>query len=234
MGTRLTPHPLFQPAKPFSQPFSLPSWLESNSILDLLPIHSSKWLDRSGNGNHGTNHGATLVSTGRYGFGFEFDGVDDYIDCGNDSSLTPALSLSCAVWFYVLNWVTNDGIVTRMTGSHTHNWNLYLYEGKELGCLIGTGSGYDRITSSVGNLDVNQWIHAVYTYDGTSRLFINGSIQDNISTSTMSRLESTPLNIGIKYTSGASPYRGIIDQVTLYPFALNSSDVELLYNLGKP
>ncbi len=42
--------------------------------------------DSSGNGNDGVVHGATWVE-GKYGKALSFDGVDDYVNCGNDGSL---------------------------------------------------------------------------------------------------------------------------------------------------
>ena len=50
----------------------------------------------------GTNNGATL-STGRKGEAngsYSFDGVDDYIDCGNDESLDITDEITISAWIY--------------------------------------------------------------------------------------------------------------------------------------
>lgn len=49
---------------------------------------NTKVLDLSGNMNHGTISGA-LWSAGNHGYSLLFDGGDDYIDCGNNSTLNP-------------------------------------------------------------------------------------------------------------------------------------------------
>ncbi|MCK4624993.1 MAG: hypothetical protein KAV00_06770, partial [Phycisphaerae bacterium] len=46
-------------------------------------------LDTSGNGNHGTIHGATWTK-GRVGGGLRFDGVDDYVEVPKSASLNSA------------------------------------------------------------------------------------------------------------------------------------------------
>ena len=43
--------------------------------------------DSSGNGNDGTFNGDPQWVVGYFGGALEFDGSDDYIDCGNDPSL---------------------------------------------------------------------------------------------------------------------------------------------------
>ena len=56
--------------------------------------------DMSGNGNHGTVHGASL-SVDRFGQenqAYFFDGVDDYIDLGNSTSLNPANLITVSAW----------------------------------------------------------------------------------------------------------------------------------------
>ena len=56
--------------------------------------------DISGNGNHGTVHGAS-ISADRFGQenqAYFFDGVDDYIDLGNSTSLNPANLITVSAW----------------------------------------------------------------------------------------------------------------------------------------
>jgi len=55
--------------------------------------------DESGRGNDGTIHGATWT-TGISGKALQFDGVDDYVDCGNDASLNIIGDMSIEAWVY--------------------------------------------------------------------------------------------------------------------------------------
>jgi hypothetical protein len=52
-------------------------------------VQGGQLLDISGNGNHGTISGAMLTKDG-----MKFDGVDDWINCGNDTSLRTTNNLT--------------------------------------------------------------------------------------------------------------------------------------------
>ena len=53
--------------------------------------------DSSGLGNQGTIHGAKRVAVGN-GYALRFDGVDDYVDCGNGESLNLLGPLTLEAW----------------------------------------------------------------------------------------------------------------------------------------
>ena len=56
--------------------------------------------DISGNGNHGTVYGVITVADrfGQENQAYFFDGVDDYIDLGNSTSLNPANLITVSAW----------------------------------------------------------------------------------------------------------------------------------------
>ena len=65
--------------------------------------------DFSGEGNHGTINGASWKD-GRYGWALEFDGVDDYVDCGdNTGEGEGAITLSAWVKADSITSVDGDG-----------------------------------------------------------------------------------------------------------------------------
>ena len=73
--------------KPFSPKIYKPQ--DGSCVLDLdcRDIRGSKIYDRSGKGNHGAITGA-VIKPMNYGLPvLDLDGVDDYINCGNDDSL---------------------------------------------------------------------------------------------------------------------------------------------------
>ena len=53
--------------------------------------------DRSGNGNDGTIVGAQWI-TRRSGYCLEFDGIDDYVDCGHGASLDLTGAVTLEAW----------------------------------------------------------------------------------------------------------------------------------------
>ena len=54
----------------------------------------------SGNSNNGTAVGGVVMNMtgGKYGGAAQFDGVDDYVDAGNSSSLSPISTLTVSFW----------------------------------------------------------------------------------------------------------------------------------------
>src|SRR5437016_8161965 len=56
--------------------------------------------DDSGNANHGTINGAQDVA-GKVGRAREFDGIDDYIEVPDSSSLHPTGAITIAAWVYL-------------------------------------------------------------------------------------------------------------------------------------
>jgi len=71
--------------------------------------------DASGNGNDGTIYGATWVN-GKYGKALSFDGVEDYVDCGNDVSLNFERTDPFSIEAWVKTLDTDGQIVVRMGG----------------------------------------------------------------------------------------------------------------------
>jgi len=59
--------------------------------------------DVSGYGNNGTIYGASWVDTRdpKLGYALSFDGVDDYVNCGNDLSLFPSDAITFEVYVKV-------------------------------------------------------------------------------------------------------------------------------------
>ncbi|PKP54297.1 MAG: hypothetical protein CVT90_01995, partial [Candidatus Altiarchaeales archaeon HGW-Altiarchaeales-3] len=103
--------------------------------------------DHSGNGNHGTNHGATFVS-GVSGKALEFDGKDDYVEIADDASLDITNEITIESWikpniispFYQV-------IVTKGadTGSNNFNYDQYLRSNDEIAFYFSKGSSKGNI-----------------------------------------------------------------------------------------
>jgi len=68
--------------------------------------------DWSSYGNDGTSMGMnhpTLVS-GKFGSALSFDGVDDFVDCGNDASLNITGDITIEAWIYPVE-IKNEMVV---------------------------------------------------------------------------------------------------------------------------
>ena len=95
-------------------------------------------------GNNGTIHGATQVD-GKVGKALSFDGVDDYVDCGKDSSFEFNESITICQWIKPNNISRDLGLITKgdawtlrtstsgvkfSYGDIDNNWNGYSITGQ--------------------------------------------------------------------------------------------------------
>ena len=160
---------------------------------------------------------------------WDFDGSDDYINCGTDSSLKPTSAYSVSGWFKLDGLVaTQKTIISNDNNSGYMTWvandKLWFYH---------FDTGWRTITSNT-TLVADTWYHFALTWDlssTTGKMYING-VYDNQNTSfNQVTYLSTPVYIG---TYGPSVYyEGNIANVQIYSRTLSSTEVLHNYNALK-
>ena len=115
--------------------------------------------DLSDDGNDGISYGATWNESGRWGGAFEFDGVDDYVDVGNDSSLNPTNGITISAWVKIDDDTNVKEIVTK--GAWDTGYELRIGVNEDVQMFIN-GS-----LDTKGTLTVGKWHHVVGTFNGT-------------------------------------------------------------------
>ena len=198
------------------------------------PISGNTWTNISLSGNNGT-----LTNSPRFyangGGGIVFDGVDDYVDCGNIIPTPSSVTLTC--WFKSSNTnQTNKGIIGRWGGASTQNrgymlWIDILTNPGRLSFPINSSSHLTGIT----DIRTGNWFYLVGTYDGTTaKIYVNGVLEGSKSESSIIQSNNN-FNIG-RYISnqGTSQYlAGSISSAQVYNRALSSSEVLQNYNAMK-
>ncbi|MHC4439770.1 MAG: LamG-like jellyroll fold domain-containing protein, partial [Planctomycetota bacterium] len=133
--------------------------------------------DISGNGNDGTFNGNPQWVAGYFGTALEFDGTDDWLDCGSD----PSLDLTAWTIMFWLNLNENK------------DFNAYVVKGLDAAEnyeILTYGDGHFHFpilftdgSRTFGNTDpgicvVGEWTHYTYTYDSSEgrRFYKNGSL----------------------------------------------------------
>ena len=179
------------------------------------------------------------------------DGVDDYVDCGDNDNLSFGDSVTDSP-FSISAWVkmtdaTKFRIVTKAgSGSNDNEYVLITSASDQLFLQL-----YDSSTSNKKNRYYTtpltsfegQWIHIVGTYDGRGgstayngiKLYLNGTRVDDASGGggTYVAMHNTTalLEIGKLSTSTAN---GLIDEVAVFNSELSASDVTNIYDNGVP
>ena len=226
----------------------IPSYVPKDGLVGYWPFNGNA-NDESGNGNHGTNNGATLT-TDRNGIensAYSFDGANtSKITVTDNLSLRPK-NFTIIAWISVSNSTMWNNVVSKRINSN--NTNSYsLFEG---GGNFGEKKDYetydvvtnldgtqittlDEIQNNVG-IQLNTWNLLIGSYDGNYlRFYINGELIRIKSATGQIQYSDDPLFIGTcGYQGDGQNFIGKIDDVFLYNRALTEQEITALYT-GSP
>jgi len=194
--------------------------------------------DSSGNGNDGTVNGTdfdTSAATGRSGGALTFDGSDDYIDCGTDSSLDITDAITVSAWAYT-DTDTHGRIISRHGNSSNFGWVLIRDKDSDSFAWDISTNGNDWNnggSTGVDTFEINTWYHVAATYDGTNmRVYIDGVEETS---GAFPAALSGPINVSSHNCEIGSDgfssihFSGQIDDVRIYNRALSSDEIADLY-----
>lgn len=160
----------------------------------------------------------------------DFDGTDDKVDCGNDTSVQiKGKFITLEAWIYPTAWKTNayDGnVICKEYNTSNYGYMLRCGAGGKLNFAIGDGSWHE-ITTTGTVLSLNTWQHVAGTYDGVKmRLYLNGSPIDSLTVAaTISVTSSTNLILG-GHSSYTRFYQGKIDEVRIWSIWRSTADIQ--------
>jgi hypothetical protein len=182
--------------------------------------------DSSGNGLDGTIVGEPVFDAGIAGLALLTDGVDDYVDCGNDSLFDITEQITLATWVNVNDFGNGENDPWISKGDHA--W-----------CIKGHRTGYaieffvyegtwNWISADVGDIN-NEWHHAAGTFDGTQlKIYLDGAL---ISTKDYVGGIATSVHnvaIGTNTEAGGRFSEGLHDEVYIYNRALSINEIAYL------
>jgi hypothetical protein len=210
-------------------------------VVDFDTTVNSSPTDISGQGNHGTFYG-TNMNYSSADKAFAFNGTDDYIESQNiPFSGNQVLSTSVWVKFDSWNNVNVDMVFSLgdRTGGTGKEYGLAVYHSGSAAPTNGlyvSMYGYDAIKSAIIP-DLNKWYHFVTTHDGsTHQIFINGVLVKSGVTGGNVNLPTSGCDLVLGGDTSASRSQfmnGKISNFKLYNVALEPSEVQKLYRLGR-
>lgn len=166
--------------------------------------------------------------------GINFDGVDDRIDCGNDTSvqITGKL-LTLEAWIYPTSFKSNPwdcNVICKEDNSSNNGYMLRIGGTGQLNFAMGNGtSTWAERNSPINVLVLNQWQHVAGTYDGKRmRLYVKGVAIDSfdVSTSITNTASSINLTIGDHTGSYQRRFEGVIDEVRIWKTCRTSNQIK--------
>jgi len=197
------------------------------------PAVSGKTEDSWGN-NNGTLVGANglpQIQTKEncvYGTCYLFDGVDDYIDCGNNS-LNITNTITVSVWFKLNETSRRQAILSKhdyQVGGYEiridNNNLLFIWN------YIPTQKGI----TYAGGLSTLKWYYVVAMLDGVyASLYLDGNLVKQSLDATYPATTTLNLQIGKGVRDGIFT-NGSIDDVRIYKAALSTSQIKQEYIAG--
>jgi hypothetical protein len=207
------------------------------------PGSGTIWSDLSRGGNNGTLTNGPTFNSGNRG-SIVFDGVDDYVDFGNNNSFTNPNGFSISAWFKPASYSGGSPLLEKYQSSGyefvfgTLSDNVYgwVYDNNTDGYR---GRYFTGISSYV---PLNTWGNFVYTYDGqgltsSSKIYINTIQRDNIDFSggsfTTIQNTSTTLTLGGYNPGLGGPINGSVSILSFYNRPLSSTEIIQNYNVTK-
>ena len=191
--------------------------------------------DASDQENNGTITGATWTSSGKYGKALVFDG-GDYVNCGNDGSLSIASNISISMWIKVNSFGTYyaSHLINRWTGTTDANYVLYFFgnysgnnnQGK-LTMYANRGGAWSSVSSVYTITELGKWYHIAWEYSSSTggQLYIDGVAYGS---RVGSGVLATNTTGSTKIDSGS--FNGTIDEVRIYNRTLTQDEITSLYN----
>ena len=167
------------------------------------------------------------------GTALEFDGTGDYVECGNNSSLTEFNRFTMEVWVKVDNSEQDQKIMGKFK-----DWDNYYLMGIEAGhhysqiCTNG-----QTISFYAGNIVSGEWTHLAVTYskgnggnNGTCYGYVNGEVV--YSKTDVSDNPISVSNPDFPFRMGVAPWdinvyrlNGLLDEASIWNIALDSVQI---------
>ena len=154
-----------------------------------------------------------------------FDGTDDYLDCGNDSSINISGDLTLSAWVFIpLSAPTFYGIFSKIDAS-TRNYEMLIRNNQQISFYTNTG-----FTTSTSTIPLNTWTHVMVTVEsgvaGGVKFYFNGVLDATTGTQTVVA-QTHNLSIGRRST-GSFYLNGNIDEPCIFNRVVTPSEIVTL------
>jgi hypothetical protein len=222
------------------------TWPQSNTTINTsLYLHFDEGsgnisIDSSAYHRNGTNYNSPSWVAGEYNLAMQFNGVSQYVNFSNDAG-TYERTQPFSIEFWMKSSYTpasSTTIIGKVDNVNYHGWYVFIpTDGTINIAMMNALSNYIHVKTNSGGYNNGNWIHVTITYDGSNsasgiRIYknsINQTVQivkDNLA-GTINTTESLKI---AKDNTASAFFNGILDEVAIYPQALNQSYITQRYN----
>jgi len=203
--------------------------------------------DVSGNANNGTMKGNPKWSEGKFGQALDCDGVDDYVDFGDNDNLDVGTdNFSIVAWVRVAEYIPagwRDTVVGKMvTAAPRHGYAIGVRGALDTGGnaekpILMMGLGSDSGVNCWGTDPINDdaWHHVAMVVDRSEAIMFYRDGQPESETDIAATSDENEDNtgiFGIGNGGGGNFLQGLIDEVAIFKDLLEPDDVNRIMTQG--
>ena len=159
-------------------------------------------------------------------YSMSFDGSSEYIDLGSDTTLNIGGDLSISAWVFVNAHKNFNFIISKFTDGSNRNYELYVRNEGNVTFVSNSNS-----TNSTTTIPINTWTHLIVSVESGvtngTKFYFNGTLDGTTSTTTVvSQTNATTIG---RRSTGLYNFNGKLDHLSIFDYALSSSQVTSLY-----
>ena len=169
------------------------------------------------------------------GFALQFDGTDDFLNCGNGNSLQiTGNKITLEAWINVNEFKSQPfagSVIVKDQGSNSSGYMIRCGGNGVINFNIGNGSWHE-INTPVNSVQLNNWHHVATTYDGTSmKIYVDGELAAQMNSAfTIGNANNSNLLIGDSPGFPGRVFNGKIDEVRIWNVARTQSEIQTTMN----
>ena len=228
----------------------VPSYVPANGLVGYWPF-SGNANDISGNGNNGTNNGATLIADrfGNANSAYNFDGINDLISIPDSNTLSITNNITMSAWVYVNsdNQNYHSILSKRLNGNWSYNLSLSYYFGPG-----GSPTEVNKVLSGRRNnsgaqleykfsnepVVFGQWLHITVKIENNVITFYKNGIDMGVNLYG-NQFTIPMINQAIGLTIGSNGdggewFNGKLDDIGIWNRALTDCEIQNLYTSTNP
>ena len=174
----------------------------------------------------GTLSGVAFIPSSGSGV-WSFDGVDDNIDCGNQSSLSFTSNFSVCAWMKSSDQTSYAVAIGKTASYNGYSMQMRASDNK-FQFNINVGGSWKAAYYSLSPIDNGNWYYVVGTHDGsTVKIYIN-AVKGTDASAGSASTNSNSFFIGAE--DSGQYFKGNIGPVHVYDRVLSASEVLFNYN----
>jgi hypothetical protein len=192
--------------------------------------------DSSGNGNHGTPTGTTLVE-GYSSKARNFDGSSGYIEVTSSTSLQFTSTFTLEAWIKRNTDATGTERLLSKSDTSGYDYWLQILDDSTLQCGNTKADASSTYRATTATIPVGKWTLVTCTFDAALgfNLYINGVLSNGTQVGTLGATRTSTRNFQIARLGSTSWYytfNGIMDEVRVSSVARPADQIAETYRAG--